>query len=542
MKAEWLLVFACAGGVVFSCGEPFGEALPATPALSDDGGGEIDGGEGGSSSELAMTLQTTDLVLHAGKTVDVVVNMTGIADGHSFEITFDGLPAGVAADPPVFAQNQARATLRAKSDAKQGLASVKVNAVEHGGKRATSALNLDVMGLPGTIDDSFGTGSSGAVMPSVDGRVTDLSMLPDGRIATLISSTDPVARTFFVSQLTRNGRADTTFGTQGTANKRVGTGLDSPSNIVRQPDGKLLAFGTADVDFVAGTDQVVLRFEPNGMLESSFGSAGIAHAVLGDSVSANVAVGVRQADGKIVIVSNREKFNLVYRRFDARGLLEAAPDYVPFGGPTDLFEWRACESLPDKSLVVAGENTNTDTGKQYGLLVKLNQAGEYSPGAGSTPNPVWVEEDTTLQAMARQADGKLVVVGRKTTTKKAVINRVTAEGIADVTFGAGGRTYLPFGGGADSEATAVGIDGAGRVVVAGVLRGAVDQIFVVRLESDGGPDLSFGAGGTFLVPLVGNLSNRVRVLRFAVDGRIVLGAEQATGVSSLAPLVLRINP
>lgn len=100
--------------------------------------------------------------------------------------------------------------------------------------------------------------------------------------------------------------------------------------------------------------------------------------------------------------------------------------------------------------------------------------------------------------VAVQDDGKVVVVG--TDLFEAVVVRFDVDGQPDPTFSDDGVTtvrYAP-GGSGHSAATAVAVDGEGRIVVAGRLSGRGPA--VARLTADGAPDPTFSDDGRHVFP------------------------------------------
>jgi uncharacterized delta-60 repeat protein len=103
--------------------------------------------------------------------------------------------------------------------------------------------------------------------------------------------------------------------------------------------------------------------------------------------------------------------------------------------------------------------------------------------------------------MAQSPGGKIVVAGA---TK---IVRYLADGKLDPSFGAGGTVTIPRPPGAVFVLAGVAVDSYGRVVLAGLTRPLptnstpdplLSSAAVMRFNSNGTPDASFGAGGTVI--------------------------------------------
>src|SRR6185369_4579726 len=77
---------------------------------------------------------------------------------------------------------------------------------------------------------------------------------------------------FAIIRLNTNGALDPTFNTTGKTMTPVGTNSDIATAIALQPDGKILVAGFSTNGGTA--DFVMVRYHPDGSLDSSYGSSG----------------------------------------------------------------------------------------------------------------------------------------------------------------------------------------------------------------------------------------------------------------------------
>ena len=129
-------------------------------------------------------------------------------------------------------------------------------------------------------------------------------------------------------------------------------------------------------------------------------------------------------------------------------------------------------------------------------------AGDLDPAFGTggivTTN-FFGSESNFANDVILQSDGKIVAVGASTqpsTAQDFGIVRYNSDGSVDTSFGNGGRVTTVHGG--DQTANSVAVDTAGRLVVAGVFHSVPDVgngLAMARYASNGTLDPSFGSGG-----------------------------------------------
>ena len=141
-------------------------------------------------------------------------------------------------------------------------------------------------------------------------------------------------------------------------------------------------------------------------------------------------------------------------------------------------------------------------------------------------------------AMARQADGKLVVL-----SQQSKLSRYNADGTADLGFGTNGVVAVSFSNSGDT-ANAVALQADGKIVVAGrSIAGTFDDFGVARFNVDGTLDTGFGTSGKLSIDINGSFDQAMAVM-IQADGKIVLAGNggTATGVgidSDFAAIRLR---
>ncbi|MGZ3444113.1 MAG: Calx-beta domain-containing protein, partial [Myxococcaceae bacterium] len=120
--------------------------------------------------------------------------------------------------------------------------------------------------------------------------------------------------------------------------------------------------------------------------------------------------------------------------------------------------------------------------------------------------------------MALQSDGKILLVGG------LKLLRLNTDGTLDATFGAGGVVDVVFGGGTLDTAMDVAVQIDGKIVVAGTTSTTVvgsDNFALTRFDSRGALDTTFGTGGHVTTDFFGS-TDQVRRMRLQDDGKILV--------------------
>ncbi len=254
---------------------------------------------------------------------------------------------------------------------------------------------------------------------------------------------------FSLSSAYATGVLDPTFGTNGRVTTYVGE-VAQATAIVIQPDGKIIVAGYALRQGIGGLnyDIVLVRYNPNGGLDASFGVGGKVYAAISPTNEVAYAVAL-QPDGKIIVAGYVESpatnsVNFLIARFDADGRLD-----TNFG----------------------------NNGK-----ATINRRGV-----------------NALNAVVVQPDGKIVAVGETRDEARAAIFRFNSNGSLDTSFGDGGAVYYELQGFTQGLFTKVALFADGRILAGGyggvtVPHSGVSS-FLVSFNPDGSPSANFGTNG-----------------------------------------------
>jgi uncharacterized delta-60 repeat protein len=146
---------------------------------------------------------------------------------------------------------------------------------------------------------------------------------------------------------------------------------------------------------------------------------------------------------------------------------------------------------------------------------------------------------TEATQLARAPDGDIVAAGTAGSGQGAaptqdtfVIGRFTPAGAFDQSFGDHGvvTAVVPLPGGAqDADLTDAVVEPDGRILVAGVVRSSTPghaSVVLYRLNPDGSPDPSFGAGGFVQSAVPAATSADAHAIALTADGSILVAGQR----------------
>jgi uncharacterized delta-60 repeat protein len=343
----------------------------------------------------------------------------------------------------------------------------------------------------GTLDEQFGKDGKAitAMAAQYDySRAYALALQEDGKIIAVGSAIHPDLRghVFAISRYNPDGNLDRTFGRAGKVLTNIVAAEDGPQESARavaiQPDGKIVVVG-ATGEYVS--DFAVLRYDKNGKLDAKFGHTGKAVTdVMGLDVAEAVSI---QPDGKIVVAGystdETAKDDFVMLRYLPNGQLDTGfgdggKVVTNFMGGQD----RALDMvlLPDGKIVAAGsaqvggEWCQTTDGvtricDKFGYaLARYNEDGSLDSGFGEEGNGTALleaEETGEAHAIALLEDGRLALGGHFDFDEFALL-LVNEDGSVASSFGDNGLLKTDVSRVVDSI-EAIGVQPDGKIVAAG---------------------------------------------------------------------------
>jgi uncharacterized delta-60 repeat protein len=335
--------------------------------------------------------------------------------------------------------------------------------------------------LDGTDDTLFNENAKNSTPALIDNEVRDVASIiqKDGYFYVVGSTrvNDNSPGNIFIAKYRADGSLDTGFGGQSgdpVGFSFVGTVADdevSWSSVV-QNDGKIVVVGSVLNAATGDQDILISRFNPNGILDASFGSGGKVITNIGSNdVALDVTLQKVGTEERIVITGSTAPSaskDIIVIRYLSTGALDSSFNssgivQTSFGSGDDI--GKGVVILPGDKIFVVGETTSTVSSGRDFALARYNSDG--SPDLSFAPD------------------------GKKT---------INVSGVFGSASGADG-------------ATRVKLDNTGKIVVLGYVNSVSTgtDAALVRLNLDGSLDLGFGNAGILLTPIGANASKDVPV-------------------------------
>lgn len=390
----------------------------------------------------------------------------------------------------------------------------------------------------GVLDPSFGVGGLvTTAFPAQSGSATAYcrtgALQADGKVVAAGSAwaaASPLSYDLVLARYLHDGSLDASFGSGGRVAVDLG-GDETVYDVALQADGKVVVAGGH-----LPLPMFLARYLPGGALDPSFGTGGIAEPALPGLVETFPAAIALDGDGRIVVAatSGSALRSMTVFRLDAGGALDATfgtagvTTIDPSGDGTGGYSADLALQPDGKPVVLGG----TYAADQQTVVLRLTAAGVPDPGFGAggivRTNVGAAQEDAL--AVALQPDGGIVAAGNALAgDRHARLVRYGPTGVPDATFGTGGIAALTLPGGSSAEAVVVQPDG--KITIAGA--GAVDFV-LARFTAGGVLDATFGTGGV-VTTNVGTSADEAYDLLIPYPGALV-----AIGRAGLMPSVFAL--
>ena len=205
---------------------------------------------------------------------------------------------------------------------------------------------------------------------------------------------------------------------------------------------------------------------------------------------------------------------------------------------------RSVEIQPDDKIVVGGFIYNYSSNYDFALIRYLPNGSLDNTFGTNGKVQTDVFYDDRLYDIALLPDGKILAVGYTVNISgrsDIAIVKYNSDGTLDNSFGTGGMVLTPVGT-TDDFGYCIALQSNGKFIVSGFyeVTGNNNDVFVARYNSDGTLDNSFGSNGISLLT-IGNGHDEVYSVAIQTDGKIVLGGYTRVGYNNFNLLLIRIT-
>ncbi|RPJ56842.1 MAG: hypothetical protein EHM23_22390 [Acidobacteria bacterium] len=381
-----------------------------------------------------------------------------------------------------------------------------------------------VLANEGDLDLSFGTGgksSADITGQLLDDAVGDIALLPDGRIlvAGTTSSGFPSEHDLAAVVFNPDGSLDESFGRLGRVLIDQG-GNEFCYALAVQSDGRILLGGYRTVLAGGSPESLVLRLNPDGGIDSTFGTQGAFEPALPFAVVALAII----HDGFVIAAGSRPSpsgSDFAIARLTNGGRLDESFGqggvvFLDFGSDDFL---TGLSVDPNGRLLVVG--MNTAGALELARLLANGSADLTFNGSGKRVIDLGCSYDVSA---AIQPDQKILVgttIGPDGLSD-FLLTRLKPDGTSDLDFGTDGVVTGDLTG-TDDYLTCVTLQPDGKILAVG-WAGFYPDFLVQRYHPDGSVDKGFGLDGWIHTDFIGD-EDRARVAVVQPDGRFILAGD-----------------
>jgi uncharacterized delta-60 repeat protein len=273
----------------------------------------------------------------------------------------------------------------------------------------------------------------------------------------------------------------------------------------------------------------------SGSLDTRFGEGGKVTFETTNLYTKGNAIAL-QSDGGIVVAgstnNNGADGDILVLRYTSDGRIDRTfgKNGVVTTSLSSLGEWANSIAIQSDGKIIVGGTAQGGFGV---ILVRYNSNGTLDKSFGVRGvSANYVAHN--INKIEITGDGKIVAVGHRFSgTNDFAVIRYNSDGNLDSSFGTGGTVYTDFDGASDF-AYDLAIESSGNIIVAGDSSLASGQsVAIAKYNTDGTPDLSFGTNGSVTTDLPGS-SSRIRGAALGADTAIYVAG------ASDSPLALTI--
>lgn len=250
----------------------------------------------------------------------------------------------------------------------------------------------------------------------------------------------------------------------------------------------------------------------SGSLDKSFGDNG--KVIHGKTSNDQINDIISNSDGTIYACGTISNDSFLSKYSENGDLISSfGTDGIAFSHIPKFDTCKAIAKDSNNNIYAVGYFIDSSN-KRKGYVLKYNHIG----GIVYSLN---FPQDSFLNAVAIQKDGKILVAGQK--QQKAYLFRFDSSGATDTAFGTNGEVAIGSGYNGD-EIRDIAIDSYGRIIIAGKRVAGVnnENAVVARLTKNGQLDTTFGTNGVAIYDGPSHKADRAEAVKIDSSGKIVV--------------------
>ena len=402
----------------------------------------------------------------------------------------------------------------------------------------------------GTLDTTFGvSGVVTTVIGSNNDQINSIAVQDDGKIVAAGSYNLSSALSDFATvRYNTDGSLDSTFGNNGIVTTNINL-RDIAYSLVIQSDSKIVVFG---VSILAESDFAMVRYNQDGSPDNTFGTNGIVITPVGSSNDYGRTILLSDKGTNIFTAGYSniiEGLSFVLVSYNSSGEIDnnfgnnglAITSHLGLSKDNQAI----CSLIQNDGKIVSAGFSGAPGNDDF-TLFRYNNNGELDNTFGydgGTSNEVLIHSnDNRIFSIASQKDGKIIAAGyaNNGTDDDFALARYNENGLLDVSFGNQGVVITPIGS-SNERIRSVELQDDGKIITAGFSNNGTDDDFIiVRYDSVGNIDNSFGTNG--IVTMQFFIWDEVAISAvIQSDGKIIVAGYANNGAEDDFALV-RLNP
>jgi len=315
-----------------------------------------------------------------------------------------------------------------------------------------------------------------------------------------------------LNMLSQSGETDAAFGIDGKTVTGFGSNENRAYAVAFQPDGKFLVGGTA-LNSNGEDDFALARYNVDGSLDVSFGALG---KVLTGFTEVNNDISIIRSihvlpDGKIIVFGTTGRSGISSTVAIARYLANGNVDNnygtngkIITGLAFFINDGNNLIVQPDGKIVIAAVKINLNAPETIGIeRYTADGIPDSSFGTNGQVVMTFGSASSWPSSIALKPDGKFVISGRysATSSSQIAVAQYNTDGTLDTSFDTDGKVIASFGTGTSAVARQLSISAAGKIKIAGIVG---SNFALLQYNANGSLDTSFDGDGRILTPLTAN--------------------------------------